>query len=203
MDIIGPATDGGAEEYNASSPNHTLFDDRFHTWTSWFGDSILNVSPTNPKPFYNVIEQTPYRYTNAIDFFAHTVFHERQHRLNFFSWWPTVTSSNNWNTQRFTDDEDGPGTIVKGDHIPDRLERDGHIEPMPGTGTKFYRKQLRVSVPESRSERAWGYGAPDGTGASSFDDCEDYTLSQQYWPEPDDYRGTDWANPGSQHGIPH
>jgi hypothetical protein len=109
---------------------------------------------------------------------------------------------NDWNNQMFGFDKDL-------DHIPDSREYDpSKLEPRGDSGTeKYYSNKVRLSVLQGRDSRFWGYNTPDysGLGTTRFDDCEDYTLWKQKWPDPqtDDYQAKDWANPGSQYNVKH
>jgi len=200
MQAVGQTeAEASAEKYGGMTllqgTSWTDFDDGSRQWVSWIGDNVTAVGPANTVTLWKASEPTrpAFTYTNAIDFFAHTVFHERQHRDNACNWWPNVTSRAQLESQRGTDDKDGPqvvdiyGKWSFGDHIPDRLEA--------GLG---YARQWRVSVRNSRRATAWGYKPVE-----FFDDCEDYTLSQQRWPKPSEYGRVDWAEPGSQHGVTH
>jgi hypothetical protein len=187
----------------------TGFNDDTHNWASWIGDQVTWVRPGNERTFWKLSDPTKPRitYANAIDFFVHTVFHERQHRANFANWWTNITSKAQWlvklNAKDGTGDWDGPEVMDvflkqwrRGDHIPDNLERDaGENQGADGT-TKRYLKSWRVS--SGRSADAWGYN-----DEVNYDDCEDYTLWHQDWPTPDEYGERDWANPGSQYGVKH
>jgi hypothetical protein len=206
MQTIEPATVGGVERYGGKGGSVTVFDPNSNQWMSLIRDRVLNVSRTRPKTLFKLNEgRRPYSYGTAIGFFAHTVFHERQHRANLIEWWPDVNTYDAWVSQRSQYDLDPDNwsrSWLKGDHIPDDRERRDIWEPV-GPGLKAYARDKRVSP--GHSEGDWGYGAAygDQTGAWDYDDCEDYTLRNQHWPQPDEYATRDWASPWSQYNVNH
>ena len=124
---------------------------------------------TGTLNLHNIRNNQNYSY-RYINYFAFTVRHEEQHRLD-------LSSSQNWGNNARV-----PSLDTDGDSLKDSNEA-------TFINGRYYNYALTATYDDD-----WEYGT-DG-----WDDTEDAALWQQQWSDSDEYDDYDWSNPGRQYG---